>query len=56
MYFDKGATSNNDNILHDHDGLPHFPLLAVHLLMILIFVNSSSMCAGILIKVGQAIF
>ena len=48
-------TSNNDNILHDHDGLPHVPLLAVHLVMVLISVNSSSMGAGILIKMRQAI-
>ena len=50
-HFDKGATSNNDNILHYHDGLPHMPLLAVHLVMVLISVNSFSMGAGILIKV-----
>ena len=54
-HFDKGATSNIDNILHDHDGLPQVPLLTVHLEMVLISVNSSSMCAGILIKVQQAI-
>ena len=53
--FDKGATSNFDNILHDHDGLPHVPLLTVHLVMVLISVNSSSMYAGILIKVHQVI-
>ena len=49
------ATSNTDDILHEHDGLPHVPLLTVHLEMVLISVNSSSMCAGILIKVRQAI-
>ena len=38
-HFDKGATSNIDNIHHDHDGLPHVPLLTVHLLMVLISAN-----------------
>ena len=55
MHFEKGATSNIENIFHDHDGLPYVPLLAVHLVMVLISVNSSSMYAGILIKVRQVI-
>ena len=53
-HFDKGLTCNIDDILNEHDGLPHVPLLAVHLVMLLMSVNSFSLC-GILIKVRQAI-
>ena len=47
----RGAWGSPSYLLDDHVELPPVPLLAVHLVMVLISMNSSSMCAGILIKV-----
>ena len=39
------------DVLHDHVEVHHVPPLAVLLGIVLIYVNLSSMCSGILIKV-----
>ena len=53
--FIKMPAHMDDEFTDGPDGLPHVPLLAVRLVMVLISVNSCSMCAAILIKVRQVI-
>ena len=48
LHFEKGATSNIDDVLHDHDELPLVPPLADHLVVVLINANFSSLCNSIL--------
>ena len=54
-HFKKDATSIIDNVPHDHVEVPHVPPLVDHLVMVLIYVNLSSLCAGILKMVPQVL-